>query len=159
VNKPISLLPIKNQKEENKLTFSSNPSLKLRRKTMSNINNHRVDMNNKQIKDLYSIEAVQDLSHEAAATISGGNLKFSDKKDGKGARRNFLTGRGIRDLGSFNNRASWYEVTGKRDWIVYTGVNFTGKLRRLKAGTRGNLTGLFDNNIASASLVPDPFPG
>ncbi|MBW4616640.1 MAG: hypothetical protein KME21_26020 [Desmonostoc vinosum HA7617-LM4] len=122
---------------------------------MSNINNHEVDMNNKQIKDLYSIEAVQELSHEAAATISGGNLKFSDKKGGKGARRNFRPGLGIRTFGSsFNNRASWYEVTGKRDWIVYTGVNFTGQLRRLKAGTKGNLTGPFNNNIASASLVP-----
>ncbi|MEH2415220.1 hypothetical protein [Nostoc sp.] len=122
---------------------------------MSNINKHGVNMNNKQIKDLYSID-VQDLSHEAAATISGGALDFSDKKDGKGARLNNLRG-SFRSLGSrFNNRASWYEVTGKSDWIVYTGVNFTGRIRRLKAGTKGNLTGPFDNNIASAMPVPDP---
>ncbi|MEH1840027.1 MAG: hypothetical protein V7L20_14965 [Nostoc sp.] len=125
---------------------------------MSNINNHQVDMNNKQIKDFYSIEAVQDLDHEAAATISGGDntLSFSDKKDGKGARLNNLRGN-FRSLGTrFNNRASWYKVKGKRDWIVYTGINFTGKIRRLKAGTHGNLTGPFDNDIASAMLVPDP---
>ncbi len=104
-------------------------------------------MNNKQIKDLYSID-VQDLSHEAAATISGGALDFSDKKDGEGVRRNNI-GRAVASLGSFNNRASWYEVTGKRDWIAYTGENFTGKSRRLKAGTKGNFTGPFNNDIAS----------
>ncbi|MCC5623275.1 hypothetical protein [Nostoc sp. CHAB 5715] len=115
---------------------------------MSNINNHGVDMNNKQIKDLYSIEAVQDLSHEAAATISGGALDFSDKKDGEGARLNNI-GRARRSLGRFNNKASWYEVTGRKDWIVYTGENFTGASRRLKAGTKGNFTGPFNNDIAS----------
>ncbi|MFN6497055.1 MAG: hypothetical protein RMX65_008630 [Nostoc sp. DedQUE01] len=117
---------------------------------MSNISNHQVDMNNKQIKDFYSIEAVQDLDHEAAATISGGVLNLSDKKDGKGARLNNLRGN-FRSLGSrFNNRASWYEVTGRRDWIVYTGINFTGRTKRLKGGTHGNLTGFFNNNIVSA---------
>ncbi|MBW4616641.1 MAG: hypothetical protein KME21_26025 [Desmonostoc vinosum HA7617-LM4] len=118
---------------------------------MSNINNHGVDMNNKQIKDLYSIEAVQDLSHEAAATISGGVLTFSNLKDGEGIREDFR-GR-QRSLGRFNNISSWYEVTGKRDWIVYTGVNFTGQSRRLRAGTKGNFTGPFNDNIASAKLA------
>ncbi|MBN3876373.1 MULTISPECIES: hypothetical protein [unclassified Nostoc] len=115
---------------------------------MSNINNYGVDMNNKQIKDLYSIEAVQDLSHEAAATISGGALDFSDKKDGEGRRLNNIAN-ARRSLGSFNNKATWYEVTGTRDWIAYTGENFTGKSRRLKAGTKGNFTGPFNNDIAS----------
>ncbi|MEH2205059.1 MAG: hypothetical protein V7K53_13440 [Nostoc sp.] len=116
---------------------------------MSNINKHGVDMNNKQIKDLYSIEVVQDLSHEAAATISGGGLDLSDGRNGDGARRNNI-GRPVANLGSFNNKASWYQVTGRRDWIVYTGQNFTGKSRRLQAGTKGNFTGTFNNDIASA---------
>ncbi|MDZ8137867.1 MAG: hypothetical protein RM049_21595 [Nostoc sp. DedQUE04] len=116
---------------------------------MSNINNHGVDMNNQQIKDLYSIEVVQDLSHEAAATISGGALDLSDGSNGDGARRNNI-GRAVASFRSFNNKASWYEVTGRRDWIVYTGVNFTGKSRRLQAGTKGNFTGTFNNDIASA---------
>ncbi|MDZ8235970.1 MAG: hypothetical protein RMZ69_02150 [Nostoc sp. ChiQUE01a] len=119
---------------------------------MSNINKHGVDMNNKQIKNLYSIEAVQDLSYEAAATISGGVLDFSDKKDGEGVRLNNIAN-ARRSLGSFNNKASWYEVTGRRDWIVYTGPNFTGQSRRLKAGTKGNFTGPFNNNIASVKLA------
>ncbi|MEH1940495.1 MAG: hypothetical protein V7L01_09800 [Nostoc sp.] len=118
---------------------------------MSNINNYGVDMNNKQIKDFYSIEAVQDLSHEAAATISGGALDLSDKKNGEGARQNNIIN-ARRSLGSFNNKATWYEVTGRRDWIVYTGENFTGASRRLKAGTKGNFTGPFNNNIASVKL-------
>ncbi|MGF2039372.1 MAG: hypothetical protein RMZ43_029345 [Nostoc sp. CmiVER01] len=116
---------------------------------MSNINNNGVDMNNKQIKDLYSIEAVQDLDHEAAATISGGSLDLSDKQDGKGKRLNNI-GRPRVNLYNFKNKASWYEVTGKRDWIVYTGVKFSGKSRRLKAGTKGNFTGPFNNDIESA---------
>ncbi|OYD95805.1 hypothetical protein CDG76_12845 [Nostoc sp. 'Peltigera membranacea cyanobiont' 210A] len=115
---------------------------------MSNINNYGVDMNNKQIKNLYSIEAVQDLSHEAAATISGGALDLSDKRGGEGRRVNNIANT-QRSLGGFNNKASWYEVTGNRDWLVYTGENFTGTFKRLKAGTKGNFTGSFNNNIAS----------
>ncbi|MEH1834182.1 MAG: hypothetical protein V7L29_19445 [Nostoc sp.] len=115
---------------------------------MSNIKNHGVDMNNKQIKDLYSIEAVQDLDHEAAATISGGSLDLSNLKDGKGRRLDNIANPRP-SLGNFNNKASWYEVTGKRDWIVYTGQKFTGEHRRLKAGTKGNFTGPFNNDIES----------
>ncbi|WP_445628629.1 hypothetical protein [Nostoc sp. DSM 114167] len=116
---------------------------------MSNIKNHGVDMNNKQIKDLYSIEAVQDLDHEAAATISGGALDLSDLKGGKGKRLDNI-GKARPDLGKFNNKATWYEVTGKRDWIVYTGKRFTGASRTLKAGTKGNFIGTFNNSIESA---------
>ncbi|MEH1840030.1 MAG: hypothetical protein V7L20_14980 [Nostoc sp.] len=115
-------------------------------------------MKNKQIKDLYSID-VQDLSHEAAATVSGGiivppppippsHLDFSDLKDGKGAQLNDIAN-ARRSLGKFNNKASWYKVTGPIDWIVYTGENFTGKSRRLKANSSGNFTGPFNNDIAS----------
>ncbi|MDZ7964572.1 MAG: hypothetical protein RM368_06300 [Nostoc sp. DedSLP03] len=116
---------------------------------MSNINNNGVDMNNKQIKDLYSIEAVQDLDHEAAATISGGSLDLSDLKGGKGKRLDNIA-KARPSLGKFDKKASWYEVTGKRDWIVYTGKNFTGASRTLKAGTKGNFFSPFNNSIESA---------
>lgn len=115
---------------------------------MSNIKNHEVDMNNKQIKDLYSIEAVQDLDHEAAATISGGALFLSDKKNGQGQKVSFSLKVAARSLGNFNNKASFYELVG-RNVIVYTGENFTGKSRRLRAGSKGNFTGPFNNNIES----------
>ncbi|RCJ21445.1 hypothetical protein A6770_30420 [Nostoc minutum NIES-26] len=114
---------------------------------MSNINNHGVDMNNKQIKDLYSIEAVQDLSHKAAATISGGALFLMNDSSGVGTRK---LKKAERSLGPLNNKASEYVVTGNRDWIVYTGKNFTGDSRRLQVGARGRFTGRFNNNIASA---------
>ncbi|MDZ8186258.1 MAG: hypothetical protein RMX96_15570 [Nostoc sp. ChiSLP02] len=118
---------------------------------MSNINNHGVDMNNKQIKDIYSID-VQDLDYEAAATISGGALKFFDKKNGIGRRVFFTLKVAARSLGNFNNKASFY-VLGGRDVIVYTGENFTGQSRRLRAGSKGNFNGLFNNNIESFKPV------
>lgn len=107
---------------------------------MSHINN--------QTQDLNSIELVQDLDHEAAASVSGGNLDFSALFDGQGRRLNNVRGRNS-SLGSFNNLASWYNVRGRTDWIAYTGTNFTGRSIRLRAGTVGNLRGIFNNNIAS----------
>ncbi|MEH1840026.1 MAG: hypothetical protein V7L20_14960 [Nostoc sp.] len=119
---------------------------------MSNISNHGVDMNNKQIKDFYSIELVQDLDHEAAATISGGVLDLSQLNDGKGARLDDIKV-ATSSLGEFNKTASWYEVTGNKDWIAYTGEKFTGESRRLKAGTKGNFAGTFNNKIKSVKLA------
>ena len=110
---------------------------------MSNIN---------QTQDLYSIELVQDLDHEAAATVSGGALDLSSLRNGDGARLDNLRGRNA-SLGRFNNRASWYEVTGNRDWFVYTGENFTGSRRRLAAGSVNNFSGIFNNNVESARPV------
>ncbi len=107
-------------------------------------------MNNKQIKDLYSIEAVQDLSHEAAATISGGSQLF--------LATNLSQGLGItlkkadRNLGGFNNKATGYAVEGG-DWIVYSGKNFKGQSRRLESGTRGRLGPRLYMDIESARPV------
>ncbi|RCJ21447.1 hypothetical protein A6770_30430 [Nostoc minutum NIES-26] len=116
---------------------------------MSNINNHEVDMNNKQIKDLYSIEAVQDLSHEAAATISGGSVLFLGQADWRGIKlRNAK-----RSLGPFNNKASVYWVMGSGDWIVYSGKNFKGQSRRLESGSSGRLGHRLYIDIESARPV------
>ncbi|MBW4616639.1 MAG: hypothetical protein KME21_26015 [Desmonostoc vinosum HA7617-LM4] len=116
---------------------------------MSNINNHGVDMNNKQIKDLYSIEAVQDLSHEAAATISGGSELFLGDNDGTG-----ITFRNAkRSLPRpVKNKATHYAV-GNGDWIVYSGKNFTGQSRRLESRTRGSFGRRLFMDIESARPV------
>ncbi|MEH2001685.1 hypothetical protein [Nostoc sp.] len=109
---------------------------------MSNIKN--------QTQDLHSIELVQDLDHEAAATVSGGALDLSSLRNGEGSRLNNLTGR-FSSLGSFNNIASWYEVTGNRNWYAWTGRNFTGTRYLLRAGRKGNLGGNANNNFESVS--------
>ncbi|MEH2358490.1 hypothetical protein [Nostoc sp.] len=111
---------------------------------MSNINN--------QTQDLYSIELVQDLDQETSATVSGGALVLSSNARGEGTRRTFSAARN-RSLGSFNNIASWYEVTGKRDWFVYTGQNFSGRRLRLGAGKSNNLPASFNDDVESARPV------
>ncbi|MDZ8137869.1 MAG: hypothetical protein RM049_21605 [Nostoc sp. DedQUE04] len=117
---------------------------------MSNINNHGVDMNNKQIKDFYSIEAVRDLSHEAAATISGGSQLFLGDISLKGITLKKAT----RSLPGFaRNKASYYVVAGSGDWIVYSGKNFKGQSRRLESGTRGRLGPRLYMDIESARPV------
>ncbi len=103
---------------------------------------------NKQSLDLFAIDSVQELSSESAAAVSGGNLDMSDLYNGKGSRLNNLKG-SYRSLGWFNNKASWYQNKGKRDYIAYTGKNFTGKAFRLRAGTKYNLGGIPNNNFES----------
>ncbi|MEH2358488.1 hypothetical protein [Nostoc sp.] len=110
---------------------------------MSNINN--------QTQDLYSIELVQDLDHEAAATVTGGALVLTTDADGEGTRRTF-TGNN-RTLGSFNNETSWFDLEGNRDWFVYTGQNFSGRRGIVRAGTSANFNSTFNDNIESARPV------
>ncbi|MEH2407806.1 hypothetical protein [Nostoc sp.] len=106
---------------------------------MSNINN--------QTQDLYSIELVQDLDQEAAATVSGGTLYIS--KGYNGTDGEIGLSKGYTDLGSYKNKVSWYKVTGYKNWYAYTGKNYTGKEYTLYAGTQGNLDGNANNNIES----------
>ncbi|MDZ7990745.1 MAG: peptidase inhibitor family I36 protein [Nostoc sp. EfeVER01] len=113
---------------------------------MSHINN--------QTQDLYSIELVQDLDHEAAATVSGGALRlyngFNFQGQGKvltGADKNLGIPPGV---SGFNNKASSYWVTGLKNWIVYTGNSYNGQSKLLVAGTKGNFSGIFNDNIQSA---------
>ncbi|MBW4561805.1 MAG: hypothetical protein KME32_11745 [Mojavia pulchra JT2-VF2] len=112
---------------------------------------------NQQSQDPFAIPGVSNLDQESAAAVSGGALLLSDGFNNRAARRRLNSS--DRNLGSrpgvtgFNNKASWYEVTGLRDWIVYTGKNYTGNRRRLIAGTAGNFSGVFNNNIESARRV------
>ncbi|MDZ8258228.1 hypothetical protein [Nostoc sp. ChiQUE01b] len=107
---------------------------------MSHINN--------QTQDLNSIELVQDLDHEAAATVSGGALYLSDYYYGKGEKREY-TGDSY-SLGSFNSKASWYENTGDKDWYIYSNENYQGEAYVLKAHTKGNFYGYKNNYWKSA---------
>lgn len=103
---------------------------------------------NTQSQDIFAIAGVSNLDQEQAASISGGNLDMSNLPNGKGSRLNNLRGR-YSSLGSFNNKASWYQNKGNRDYIAYTGKNFTGQAYRLRAGQKGNLGGMANNNFES----------
>ncbi|MEH2242934.1 hypothetical protein [Nostoc sp.] len=107
---------------------------------MSNIND--------QTQDLYSIELVQDLDHEAAATVTGGYLYLSTGYNGSGSETPPL-GKAYPDLGGYDNKVSWYKVTGNKGWYAYTGKNYTGKGYYLKPGSKGNLGGYANNNWES----------
>ncbi|AKG22635.1 hypothetical protein [Calothrix sp. 336/3] len=104
-------------------------------------------MSDMQSQDLFAIAGVSNLDQESAAAVSGGNLILTDLPFGRGERRTYTSSR--RTLGSFNNKASYYHVTGKKNWKVYYKINGQGGSRILKAGTRGNLTGIANNNIES----------
>jgi len=102
---------------------------------------------NKQTQDLYSIELVQDLDHEAAATVSGGTLYISKGYNNTGD--SIGLDKGYTDLGSYKNKVSWYKVTGYKGWYAYTGKNYKGKRYYLKPGSQGNLSGDANENIES----------
>ncbi|MDZ8189994.1 MAG: hypothetical protein RMX96_34810 [Nostoc sp. ChiSLP02] len=107
---------------------------------MSNINN--------QTQDLHSIELVQDLEYETAATITGGALYLSTGYNASGSVTPGLT-KGYASLGGYNNKVSWYQVTGNKGWYAYTGQKYTGKRYYLPPGTKGNLGGNANNNFES----------
>ena len=112
---------------------------------MSHINN--------QTQDLDSIELVQDLDHEDAATVSGGKLYLSGGYNNTGYE--IAASKGIKDLGKYDNTASWYQVTGDNGWYAYTGKYYTGYRYYLKPGTKGNFTGkLADANNDIESIRP-----
>ncbi|MEH2456405.1 peptidase inhibitor family I36 protein [Nostoc sp.] len=107
---------------------------------MSNINN--------QTQDLYSIELVQDLDHEAAATVTGGALNLYTDFGFQG--KHIVLTKSTPNLGSYDDRDASYVVTGNSNWEIFSATNYTGIARRLIAGTSGNFTGIFHNNVQSA---------
>lgn len=103
---------------------------------------------NNQTKDIYGIAGVQDLSNETAATYSGGELIIWDGKNFKG--ESLVLSGGVKDMKSFNNRASSLKITGDKIWVLYTGKNFTGKKLRVQGAQFKDLSLFnFNNNIES----------
>jgi Beta/Gamma crystallin len=129
VNKINSLLPIKNQKEENKLTFTSNPNPKLRRKTMSNINNNGASMNKIELSP-----HLQEISCENAAVIQGGAIVtlYNDINYGGDALGSDTE---ISDLSftAYNDQASSIYIT-QGTWAFYTDANYQGSSVVLNPG-------------------------
>jgi hypothetical protein len=111
----------------------------------------------KQTQDLYSIELVQDLDQEAAATVSGGLLTLYDTVVGLGPLR--ITTVSDRNLGKdpniddFDNRASSYRVTPGQVWRAYTLPNYQGLSILLTPSGRKSLLGFFNNRISSVHRI------
>ncbi|MBD2452212.1 peptidase inhibitor family I36 protein [Nostoc sp. FACHB-152] len=116
---------------------------------MSHINN--------QTQDLNSIELVQDLDHESAATISGGIQVFSDANF-SGFR---LPSQAVRNLelvqgGVFNDEASSLFNETNQVWAFYSEANFRGKRLALRPGQFARNLDSFDFNDAISSYRSEP---
>ncbi|MEH1960331.1 MAG: hypothetical protein V7L05_10690 [Nostoc sp.] len=114
---------------------------------MSNINN--------QTQDLYSVELVQDLDHEAAATVTGGTLYISTDANAQGSQ--LVLGQGYTSLGGYNNKVSWYQTTNE-GWYAYTGENYTGQSYYLPPNTSGNLSAYANDTWQSAQPASQSAP-
>lgn len=111
---------------------------------------------NTQSLDLFAIDSVQDLSHEAAATVSGGavvaDVVLWDRQIGKG--RSFSTNKAIPDLRKvgFNNIASAVQVTNNQKWAFYDLPNFKGKVEIVGPDEARRLVKL-NNRVSSLRAI------
>ncbi|MDZ8189993.1 MAG: beta/gamma crystallin-related protein [Nostoc sp. ChiSLP02] len=110
---------------------------------MSHINN--------QTQYLDSMELLQDLEYETAATITGGSLSLFDNPNGGGQSVRLTSS--DPNLQSFNNRASSFRVTPNQLWYGYTGRNYKGFRILLTPRLIKNLPGIFNNSISSIRRV------
>ena len=109
---------------------------------MSNINN--------QIQDLYSIEAVQDLSHETAAAVSGGAaLELYD--DSNFRKLLVQTNDGTPNVGERVNDRITSIVVNEGVWRFYTDSQFRGVSADLGPGRYPNIgLGIIPNDSISS---------
>ncbi len=115
---------------------------------MSNISN--------QSQNLYSIDGVQDLSHESAAAVSGGaDVTLYSGQDFRGRSRGINDGQ--QRLGNFDNITSSVKVDGKvnkKVWRFYKDPGFRGASFDVGPGqSRSSLPPGFNNNISSLRSI------
>jgi Beta/Gamma crystallin len=115
---------------------------------MSNISN--------QSQNLYSIDGVQDLSHESAAAVSGGaDVTLYSGRDFKGAVREINDGQ--KKLGGFDNITSSVKVDGKinkKVWRFYKDPDFKGASFDVGPGqSLSHLPAGFNNKISSLRSI------
>ena len=113
----------------------------------------------KQI-NLYSINAIQDLSHESAAAISGGIQVYSEASYAGVP----LPSEAVADLtqvadGAFNNQTSSLYNDSDQVWAFYTDANYCGMRLALKPGEsvsdlRNTYLGDLNDQISSYRSEP-----
>ncbi|WP_375473239.1 beta/gamma crystallin-related protein [uncultured Nostoc sp.] len=111
---------------------------------MSNINN--------QTQDLYSIELVQDLSHEAAAAVSGGaDLELFD--DDNFGKLLVQTNEGTGNVGNDVNDRISSIVVNAGVWRFWTDSQFRGLSADLEPGRYANIGVGFSDSITSFQRI------
>ena len=112
---------------------------------------------NNQSNSLYSIEFVQDISHESAAAISGGALEVTDvtlysESDLQGFQ--FGSNKAIEDLSEFgfNDATGSITVANDQTWRFYENANFQGDFIEVGAGQSVN-AGDFGMQISSFQSI------
>jgi hypothetical protein len=112
---------------------------------MSSINN--------RVNDLYSIPGVQDLSHESAASISGGaDVVLHSKSSQQG--ESLETDKGIKDLSKFNfdDMTLSVQVQNNQTWRFYEDANFMGDYEDVGPDEARNL-GKLDGKVSSLKAI------
>ncbi len=113
---------------------------------------------NDKFNALYSIDAVQDLTNENAASISGGRSDvtiYDGKNFTPGMNGVKTSNEGIKDLRliNFNDKTSSLKVDGvvnKKVWRFYENANFQGRSIDVKPGGEiAELPPSFNNQISS----------
>jgi hypothetical protein len=97
-----------------------------------------IKIDNNQSNSLYSIECVQDISHESAAAISGGIAVYTDSNYAGQER----TAKGVPDLRVsdrqenvlFNNQISSIINDTDKRWAFYTRAGYSGDRFTLEPG-------------------------
>ncbi|RAM51201.1 MAG: hypothetical protein C6Y22_12600 [Hapalosiphonaceae cyanobacterium JJU2] len=107
---------------------------------------------NNQSQNLNNIAGVEDLSHNHAATCSGGSVTFYDGRNRGFPSLTLLSGRKNLANESWANRASSIEISAGQTWRFWIDKDFQGNSITLGAGFH-NLFGLFDNNIESFTRI------
>jgi Peptidase inhibitor family I36 len=106
---------------------------------------------NNQSNSLYSIECVQDISHESAAALSGGIAVYTDSNFGGFAR----TAKGVSDLtqvdrGFFNDKISSIKNDTDKRWAFYKDAGYSGDRFTLEPGQSFRFVGgRFNDSISS----------
>jgi hypothetical protein len=112
---------------------------------------------NNQSNSLYNIEFVQDISHETAASYSGGAVTVTDvsltsEPDNQGF--SFNSNKGIEDLSEFgfNDATQFIAVNNDKTWRFYEDANFQGDYIDVAPNTAMNV-GEFGLSISSFQAI------
>ncbi|MHC5774114.1 beta/gamma crystallin-related protein [Nostoc sp.] len=112
---------------------------------------------NNQTQDLYSIELVQDLDHEASATVSGGASAqvFTDPNFSGTSSDVFNSDISLFNPDVFNDKISSIKVFSGQ-WTFWSDSNFSGSGIILGPGEYSDLSqfygGVYNDVISSAKI-------
>jgi hypothetical protein len=112
---------------------------------------------NNQSNSLYSVEFVQDISHETAASYSGGAVTVTDvtlTSEPSNQGFSFNSNKGIEDLSEygFDDATQFIAVNNNKTWRFYEDTNFQGDYIDVAPDTAMNV-GEFGLSISSFKAI------